>query len=698
MEKHEAPPEMPPMSRREVTRLLLVEDEPGDARRLRHLLGGPAAPGITLAHVNGLGEALVRLTAEAFDMVLLDLSLPDADALDALFKVRTQAPGVPIMALTNLGDEAVAVKAVREGAIDYLVKERIDPGDAVRTISHIVELKRAEEARRARANQQALVAAVGRRLIEGADLAPLMQDAVTSVARALDVECCAFLELLPGGERLVLRAGTGWAERLIGTATMDVRVGSLAGHAFTAGEPVVVEDFRVEARFGPFPLIDGRHVVSGATVLVRGRGGPLGLLGSYSAKGRSFTESDVHFLQAIANALAAGIERARAEEEIARQREAFSQAEKLATMGELLADVAHELNNPLAVVLAHTALLQQLGGAEAFAKRTEKITQAAERCARVVKDFLALARKQTVARQPMHVNSVVREAVDLLAGPLRVDDVTVSLNLDPDLPLIWGDPHQLHQVLVNLITNARHATREAPPPRVLGVSTCHEAAAGQVRLTVRDSGPGIPPEIQSRIFDAFFTTKREGEGTGLGLSLCKEIVEAHGGTIQAENAKPRGAVFLIELPVMRAPSSAAEETATEEEPVSPQPPPIRDQSILVVDDEPEIASVLADLFAIDGHRVETAPNGAVALDKLHERSYDLIVSDIRMPELDGPGLYREVASRHPALHRRFIFITGDSLNQATKEWLTKVKAPSLGKPFALEEVRHVVQEILKERE
>jgi CheY-like chemotaxis protein/anti-sigma regulatory factor (Ser/Thr protein kinase) len=270
-----------------------------------------------------------------------------------------------------------------------------------------------------------------------------------------------------------------------------------------------------------------------------------------------------------------------------------------------------------------------------------------------------------------------------------VDNVEASFDLADDLPVLWADPHQLQQVVVNLLTNAHHAMRGTPLPRRITIATRFHSAQGRVSLKVADTGPGIPAEIQSRIFEPFFTTKPPGQGTGLGLSLCQGIVEGHGGIITVESEPGHGAVFLIELPVGVVPAEAAEARAGEDH------PPIRGKAILVVDDEPEVAGVLADLLSADDHQVETVANGLLALAKLGERSYDLIVSDLRMPELDGPGLYREVERRHPGLGRRFIFLTGDTLGSKTREFLEQVRAPSLGKPFVLGEVQRVVQQVLR---
>ncbi len=379
----------------------------------------------------------------------------------------------------------------------------------------------------------------------------------------------------------------------------------------------------------------------------------------------------------------------RREEEIQHQREALLQREKLAAMGSLVAGVAHELNNPLSIVMGHASLLGETLRSGPGAEQVEAISRAAERCARIVKNFITLARQHPPEHQQTDLNRVVREAVELLAYPLRVDNVEVALDLAKDLPILWADPHQLQQVVVNLVTNAHHAMRETPPPRRLTLTTRYDPARRWISLEVADTGPGIPLEIWSRIFEPFFTTKPPGQGTGLGLSLCDRIIEGHGGTIRAESTPGEGAVFRVELPVENAPELQKETQVAE------GLPPASGKIILVVDDEPAICKMLTEILAAEGHQVETAATGAVALSKLRERAYDLILSDIKMPELDGRSLYRELARDYPELSRRVIFITGDTLNPATMTFLEQTGAPSLDKPFLLHEVRRVVQQALR---
>jgi PAS domain S-box-containing protein len=249
-------------------------------------------------------------------------------------------------------------------------------------------------------------------------------------------------------------------------------------------------------------------------------------------------------------------ERRRAEAELQRQREMLHQTEKVATMGSLLAGVAHELNNPLAVVMGQTDLMRETVTDPTLRRRAEAIKTGAERCARIVKNFLTLARHRPPQRERVSVHQVIRDAVELLGYELRTGGVAVVLELGEVVPATWADSHQLHQVLVNLLSNARDAMRQSTSRRIV-IRTTFDAAARRVRLEVADTGPGMPAEIQARIFEPFFTTKPVGEGTGLGLSLSRGIVQEHGGTIRVESEVGRGATFVIELPVLDAPGTEA---------------------------------------------------------------------------------------------------------------------------------------------
>jgi signal transduction histidine kinase/CheY-like chemotaxis protein len=380
---------------------------------------------------------------------------------------------------------------------------------------------------------------------------------------------------------------------------------------------------------------------------------------------------------------------ARFREELHQQRAMLCQSAKVATMGHLLAGVSHELNNPLSVVLGQAALLCELHPSPDITVRTQKIIQAAERCVRIVKNFLALARQRPPERQGVQLNQVIQEAVELLAYQLRVDDVEGCLRLADDLPALWADRDQLYQVVVNLISNAQQAMHNTPVPRRLTITTRSDPVLAHVALEVADTGPGVPLALQQRIFEPFFTTKPPGVGTGLGLSLCHGIVIAHGGTIRVESRPGAGAIFVVHLPITMA--RGAIPVVCTLEPLSA----LAGKKILVVDDEPEIADLLREILSVDGHQVEIAAHGVIALEKLREQTYDLIMSDLRMPRLDGPGLYRELEQHYPELCRGLIGITGDMLSLELQAFLERTAVPTVSKPFSWEEVRRVVQQVLQ---
>jgi CheY-like chemotaxis protein len=208
-------------------------------------------------------------------------------------------------------------------------------------------------------------------------------------------------------------------------------------------------------------------------------------------------------------------------------------------------------------------------------------------------------------------------------------------------------------------------------------------------LAVADTGPGIPPALQARIFEPFFTTKPPGVGTGLGLPLCRGIIEEHGGTLRVTSHPGQGTTFHVELPM------GAVLARMPDQPGATNKPAVRSCTMLLVEDEPGIATALARLLRRDGHTVDLAANGRLALAKLQERDYDLLLSDVRMPELDGPGLYRILAQQQPHLCKRVIFLTGDTLAPETKSFLEKSGVRCLEKPFTIATVRRVLQQALR---
>lgn len=393
------------------------------------------------------------------------------------------------------------------------------------------------------------------------------------------------------------------------------------------------------------------------------------------------------------SAMAVGLydltERKQAEAQIAQQQEALQQSEKMAALGGLLAGVAHELNNPLSVALGQATLLMEGAGDARVASRAEKIFKAADRCSRIVKSFLALARRKEPERRPVELNAMIQAALELLGFQIRTENVAIKLELEEGLPAIDGDADQLTQVITNLILNAAQAMQGWKGTRSLKIRTWHDEEQ-HVFVSVADSGPGVPAEIRSRIFEPFFTTKGSQGGTGVGLSLCHSIVASHGGQMRTEDTPGGGATFTMELPMASKNREASDASVQDG---SRLPASLR---LLLVDDEVELAQTLADLMEDEVKHIDIAANGAIALDKLRKSEYDIIVSDLRMPVLDGPGLHEALGREMPAYLGKIIYVTGDTLSSHVQAFLGENPVPVIEKPYRVADVRKAIIALLKE--
>jgi CheY-like chemotaxis protein len=339
------------------------------------------------------------------------------------------------------------------------------------------------------------------------------------------------------------------------------------------------------------------------------------------------------------------------------------------------------------VVVGHASLLEDFASDGAIRERALKIRTAADRCARIVRTFLAMARSKPRQRTAVQLNDTIGEALEIVAYGLRTADVAVARVLAPDLPPVWADGDQLHQVFANLFVNAQQALQSVPPPRRLTVTSGFDA--GSVWVEVADNGPGVPADIAHRIFEPFFTTKPQGIGTGVGLSVCHGIIAAHEGEIRLESRAPPGATFVVRLP--RTAIEVAEPPAVRPDRRS------RPAHILVVDDEPDVAQLLIDILERDGHRVDRANSGREALTRLRYGEVDLILCDLRMPDLDGPALYRELTAQRPEMLSRIVFMTGDTLGGDMSGFLTDTGVRVLEKPLDPAGVRAKVQAYLASR-
>jgi PAS domain S-box-containing protein len=370
-----------------------------------------------------------------------------------------------------------------------------------------------------------------------------------------------------------------------------------------------------------------------------------------------------------------------------RAREAqLRRAERLSSLGTLLSGVAHELNNPLTSIKSFSQLMLLDDRSAEDQESLEVIQREAERATRIVGDLRLIAQQSKagdVKRTALDLNEIVRRALEMTRYSMDGDGIELREDLTRDPLPIWGNEERLQQMVMNLLVNARLAVASSPGDARIIVRT--RPSRRGLALAVIDSGRGIAPEHLDRIFDPFWTTREPGEGTGLGLSVVHGIVVEHGGEIRVESELGKGTAFTVDLPWSS--------------PVAERIPPAeraevtkRQLRILLVEDELPIRMSLARFLERRGHTVDDAEHGRRALQLLDERpSYDLIVSDLRMPGLSGEELFDRLRARNEALEKRVVFMTGDAVSPDAEEFLLSSGAPVVLKPFALAEVADMLE-------
>ena len=688
-----------------------------------------------------------------------------------------------------------------------LSHEQGELGELARTFDSMVASleERAKERERAegtllnRSFQQTVVAALGQFAMVSNDVAALLNQAVMLVAQTLEVEYCHVLELQPGGKFLLLRAGVGWKDGCVGKAVIPADPQTECGYALKAVEAVVFEHLPGETRFRGSSLLLDHGVVSGISVAVSGHGQAFGTLGAHTARRRSFTEDEIHFLFSLATVLAMAIERIRAESELEKLaaftklnpnpameltadgaityfndaalqvgrsvgqdhpramlpsnleeivhnclatgqsvlslQTAFAghtlswsfhpvassqvvhcyleditarlnleaqlrQSQKMESIGQLAAGVAHDFNNMLTVIQGHAGmLLAKTDLPAAQLDCAQAIYFAAERAAGLTRQLLMFSRKNVMLPKPLDLRAVVGNLSKMLKRVLG-ETVTLEFNPPPELPLVQADTGMIEQVIMNLVVNARDAMAEGGTLTISTnpvemnddyVQTHAEARLGTfVCLRVSDTGCGMDAATMARIFEPFFTTKEVGKGTGLGLATVYGIVKQHEGWIEVSSEIGKGSIFKVFLPANSEPVKAPP-------PKSALATPVRggQETILVVEDEPVLRDMAHLILQDCGYRVLEAGCGAEALQvwEGNPGAIDLVLTDMVMPGgMSGRDLVVRLMASHPQL--KIIFTSGYNVEESNTDFFRRGGAVFLQKPYSRVDLAQAVRESL----
>lgn len=372
------------------------------------------------------------------------------------------------------------------------------------------------------------------------------------------------------------------------------------------------------------------------------------------------------------------------------------QTSKLAALGELVAGVAHELNNPLAIILGNAELLPAMSD-EDDRRSVRQIIDAAQRSRRVLQSLVTFARHGQVEAEWHDPRDLVERALDLKRTAFQLSEIAVDVDYAADLPMLWGDGPQIQNVLLSLLNNAEQALASRERPRiVIQVSSCvgpveppatldelarprgQAAGARMVVFDVADNGPGLAAWVRDRLFEPYVTTRPFGQGAGMGLAIAYGIAQQHRGTLQVASEPQRGVTFRMALPVdHRSGRPEAAPAAASEAP--------RGQ-VMVIDDEPAILELVRRLLVRGGYSVVGLQRAREALDELSRRAYDTILCDVRMPDIDGLAFYERLRELRLDRMPRLIVMTGDTSSPLIEEALRRHSLPILRKPFTQQEL------------
>jgi PAS domain S-box-containing protein len=637
----------------EIIKVLLIEDNPGDARLLREMLIEAGINKFNLVHVKRISEGLNRLRQDNFQVILLDLSLPDSHGLETVDRVCNAAPYVPVLVLTGLDDEALAIRAVRKGAQDYLIKGQMDGNLLVRAIRYATERKRTEEA-----------------LKESEDIFNSFMEHSPIYVFFKD-ENARPIRLSRNYEQMLGRP----VHELLGKTMDELFPSELA-------KGMVEDDLRILRDGKPFEVVE-------------------------ELNGRIFETTKFPIVKQGKPSLLAGFtiditERKHAAEEMANLQEQLRQSQKMEAIGCLAGGIAHDFNNLLTVIKGY-GQLSLLGLKEDSPLRgnIEEINRATDRSADLIRQLLIFSRRQVMEMRVLDLNILLQNLDKMLRRVIGEDIELVTL-LAEDPGRVKTDPGQIEQVILNLAVNARDAM---PSGGKLTIETANveldETYARRhvavtpgryVMLAVSDTGVGMTPEVRDRVFEPFFTTKEKGKGTGLGLSTVYGIVKQSEGNIWIYSEPGHGTIFKIYLPQAEGLLEEVKEKVVGEE------LPRGSETVLVVEDEQEVRKLAVRILRGQGYKVLEASNGTDTLTICKEQKdpFHLILTDVVMPQMSGCQLVEQL--RRVYQNFKVLYMSGYTDNTIVHHGVLERGINYIQKPFTVGALADKVREVLDNKD
>ena len=500
--------------------------------------------------------------------------------------------------------------------------------------------------------------------------------------RALD-----FVGLTSGGIYLLDDAGqnlhsfvhTDMPEEYLESVSVLSVEDSLTGHVAKTGQSIYGSDF------SNHPMIKVQAVkdegFKGFVVVpIRSQEEILGSLPMATREEKSISKDDVRLLEALGAQIGVALKSSTLQQQLI-------QAEKVSATGELISGVAHELNNPLSVILGRTQMLL-LAGDEEKREDYEAIIKSVDRCRTITNNLLSFTREVVPEKKLISINDCIEQVLSIISYHLTADNISVWFDLDSELPQTMVDENQMEQVFLNVISNAQQAILEKKAPGNIVITSGR--IGDDIVVSFKDNGIGMDKSVLNRVFDPFFSTKDVGEGTGLGLSVSLGIIRNHRGNIKISSEPDKGSEVTISLPITK-PSAAEEEPGFSDGRYALP----AEKRALIVEDEKDILTFYGKLFAKYDWEAVMVTDGNEALDHISNGDeFDIILCDLKMPGMSGRELYETLKAKYPSRLEKFIISTGDVINKDTQQFLEETKVACIKKPVDLPELIRAVSKVL----